>query len=72
MRETVRIVSDGEELVLSEGEAFSALADARARVAVIVWDGKPRDADDLTQQFQQEAVARGWDVREVLSLAKVP
>jgi hypothetical protein len=58
--------------ILSEGEAFSALADARARVAVIVWDGKPRDADDLTQQFQQEAVARGWDVREVLSLAEVP
>ena len=58
--------------ILSEGEALSAQVDASARVAVIVWDGKPRGADDLTQQFLHEAIARGWDTREVLSLAETP
>lgn len=58
--------------ILSEGEALSAQADAGARVAVIVWDGKPRGADDLTQHFLNEAVARGWHCREVLSLAEAP
>ena len=45
--------------ILTEGEALSAAANAGTRVAVIVWDGQPRGADDLTQQFLHEAVARG-------------
>jgi hypothetical protein len=54
--------------ILSEGEALSARINARARVAVIVWDGKPRGPDDLTHQFREEAVARGWETREVSTL----
>jgi hypothetical protein len=54
--------------ILSEGEALAAQIDAAARVAVIVWDCKPRGADDVTWQFLQEAVGRGWSVREVSTL----
>ena len=54
--------------ILSEGERVSAQIGAAARVALIVWDGKPRGADDLTHQFCQEAIARGWDTREVSTL----
>ena len=54
--------------ILSEGEALSARMDARARVAVIVWDGKPRGPDDLAHQFREEAVGRGWETREVSTL----
>ena len=59
-------------VILTEGEVLSARADAGSRVAVIVWDGKPRGADDLTQQFLREAVSRGWHTREILSLAGTP
>ena len=55
--------------ILSEAEALASPAPARDRVALIVWDGGSRGAGDLTEQFLNEARARGWDTREVSSLA---
>ena len=36
--------------------------------AVVVWDGKSRGPDDLTDAFAQAARERGWRVLEVLTL----
>ena len=58
--------------ILSEGEALSALVDGGARVAVVVWDGQAGQRDDHTQQFFEEALARGWSLREVSSLDQAP
>jgi len=55
--------------ILSEAEALASPAPARDRLALIVWDGGSRGAGDLTEQFLNEARARGWDTREVSSLA---
>jgi hypothetical protein len=47
-----------------------ALADRsnNAALAVLVWDGAPRDRDDLTAAFGQEARTRGLRVAEVKTL----
>lgn len=58
--------------ILSEGEALSVQVGAKDLVAVIVWEGKARGADDLTQQFLQEALARGLETVEVSTLAPAP
>lgn len=47
-------------------EALSlAEQDKRRVVAMIVWDGKSRGKDDITEQFRGEAIARGLRVVEV-------
>jgi len=60
--------------ILSEGEALAALVDGGggARVAVVVWDGRAGQRDDHTQQFFEEAMARGWSLCEVFSLEHAP
>jgi hypothetical protein len=59
---------DTNRAILAEAAAISGISDIGRRVALIVWDGKPRGADDLTQQFLDEARARGWDAREISSI----
>lgn len=36
-------------------------------MALIVWEGKPKDADDTTYHFMQEAKKRNFIVKEILS-----
>jgi hypothetical protein len=37
-------------------------------MAVIVWDGKPRDADDTTEHFKEAAIKRNFQLREIATL----
>jgi hypothetical protein len=61
---------DVNRALLSEGAALAAQTDAAARVAMIVWEGQPRDANDLTENFRRKAIAQGWRTREILTIAE--
>jgi hypothetical protein len=54
--------------ILDEGERLATTTGAR-RSALIVWEGASRGGDDLTDQFRVEAVARGWSVEEIRTVA---
>jgi hypothetical protein len=36
------------------------------KVAVLVWEGAPREGSDVTEDFGRTALARGYELREVL------
>jgi hypothetical protein len=38
--------------------------------ALIVWEGKPKDADDTTYHFMKEAEKRNFIIKEILSHEK--
>jgi hypothetical protein len=57
-------------VLLLEGAALAAQGDDAARIAMIVWEGRPRDVNDLTENFRREAIAQGWRTREILTLAE--
>ncbi|MEO8111669.1 MAG: hypothetical protein ABI594_16605 [Ginsengibacter sp.] len=38
------------------------------KIAVIIWEGKPKDSGDTTDHFRQEAINRGYEIREINSL----
>ena len=54
--------------ILDEAQRNSTAANLADVVAVIVWEGAPRGADDLTASFADEARGRGLRVVEIPSL----
>jgi hypothetical protein len=38
------------------------------KVGVVVWEGEPRGASDVTEDFRRSALAEGFELREVLTL----
>jgi len=54
------------EAILNEAEILAG-ADPSDVVAVVVWEGRSRGADDLTGAFATSARARGHPLREVLT-----
>ncbi len=38
------------------------------KIAIIIWEGKPKDSGDTTDHFRQEAVKRGYKIWEINSL----
>lgn len=38
------------------------------KIAIIIWEGKPKNAGDTTDHFRQEAMKRGYKIREINSL----
>ena len=38
------------------------------KIAIIIWEGKPKDSADTTDHFRQEAIKRGYEIREINSL----
>ncbi|MEO7961710.1 MAG: hypothetical protein ABIR19_09190 [Ginsengibacter sp.] len=40
------------------------LADEK-KVAVIIWEGVPKDSNDTTNHFKEEAFARGYEIKEI-------
>jgi hypothetical protein len=54
-------------------EATRLAGDLRGRkVAVVVWEGAPREGSDATEDFRHTALARGYELREVLTLRQPP
>jgi hypothetical protein len=53
--------------ILDEIERL-ARAGRSPALAVVVWDGKPREGGDLTEAFKNEAQARSLPVREILTI----
>jgi hypothetical protein len=62
-RATDAILEDAEELAAKTPGGGSDL------VAVVVWDGVSRGEGDLTDLFRQNALARGFTVREISTLS---
>jgi hypothetical protein len=58
------ILDEAMRLARAEAGAGGSGADV---IAVVVWDGIARDADDLTAAFKREAERRGLRVVEVLT-----
>jgi hypothetical protein len=67
------MTQDGDEPYLRTNEAIIEQAGAlagdggTARIC-LVWEGKPRGANDITFQLADTARARGWPVDEVLTV----
>ena len=38
------------------------------KVAVIIWEGKPKDSNDTTDHFRQLAIKRDYEIKEINSL----
>lgn len=38
------------------------------KIAIIIWEGKPKDSGDTTDHFRQEAIKRGYKIWEINSL----
>ena len=53
--------------ILNEAAAL-AWGSGAGVLAVLVWEGAPRDRDDVTAAFGAEARRRGWRVEEVRTL----
>jgi hypothetical protein len=53
--------------ILDEAAAL-ARASGTDVLAVLVWEGAPREGDDVTAAFGAEARRRGWRVEEVGTL----
>jgi hypothetical protein len=51
-------------MILDEAEALAKSGKQRA-IAVLVWDGRPRDRDDYTKSFGDAARQRGLDVLNI-------
>ena len=73
----VVVLKDAGDGTEASTKATEAIIDTALRLAneldteaagVMVWDGKPRGADDLTVQFAASARARGMRVEEVMTL----
>jgi hypothetical protein len=59
------------EVIIAEASRLAC--DLRGRkVAVVVWEGAPREGSDATEDFRHTALARGYEVREVLTLRQPP
>ncbi len=35
------------------------------KMAMIIWEGKPKNSDDTTDHFRQEAIKRGYEILEI-------
>jgi hypothetical protein len=54
-------------IILNEAAAL-ARASGGVVLAVLVWEGAPRDDDDVTAAFGDEARRRGWRIEQVTTL----
>jgi hypothetical protein len=55
------------EVILHNAATLARESNAKV-LAVLVWEGAPRAADDVTAAFGDEACRRGWRVEEVRTL----
>ena len=66
--------ADGDDAYLAVNERIFRQAEMLAResnaeaMALLVWEGAPRSADDVTAAFGHEARKRGWRVEQVKTL----
>ncbi len=49
-------------------ESSDPSAGSKKKIAIIIWEGKPKDSGDTTDHFRQEAIKRGYEIREINSL----
>ena len=54
--------------ILEKAKALADKSGSKERTAVIVWDGQPRDKDDITWHFKKEAEQRGFTITEINTL----
>ena len=57
------------EAIIAEACRIATEHGPRARkVAVVVWEGQPRAGSDVTEYFRRTALARGFELREILTV----
>jgi len=54
--------------IIEKAKALADKHDSKNLVAVIVWDGRPRDDGDITDHFRKQAKDRGFKIQEVHTL----
>lgn len=52
-----------KEMKQQSKQSFNS--DIKKNVAVIVWEGYPKDSNDTTDHFRREAMRRGYEVEEI-------
>ena len=63
----LRILDQAQRMAQSENEKDPHPGSPSKITAVIVWEGKPKDADDSTYHFKTEAEKRNYPVTEILT-----
>jgi hypothetical protein len=53
--------------ILAQAQGLAIQTGDSHVVAMVVWDGKSRGEDDLTEDFLNEAHGRGWPTPEILT-----
>ena len=57
--------------ILNEADKMhneSSGTETAKKIAIVIWEGKPKDSGDTTDHFRQEALKRGYEIREINSL----
>lgn len=54
--------------ILNHAEKLSRLQKNEA-MALIIWEGKPKDKDDTTVDFKQKATKRSLQIKEIITLS---
>jgi hypothetical protein len=58
------------EVIIAEARRLTGeLGPCARKVAVIIWEGEPRDASDITESFRRATLAQGYKLREILTLS---
>ena len=59
------------EAIIAEACRIATKLSPRTRkVAAVVWEGAPRDGSDVTEYFRRTALAQGFELCEILTLAR--
>ena len=54
--------------ILKRTEALANKYSSKNMMAVVVWEGKPKDKDDTTKHFMEEAIKRDFIIREIKTI----
>jgi hypothetical protein len=65
-----RACAAATDAILDEAQrlAMTPLGDAHTLIAIVVWDGVSRGADDWTDYFRRRALDRGFQVRQIVTI----
>ena len=67
LKTNIYILDQAKELAVKlMPENNRAIEDSNNVLALIVWEGKPKDSDDTTYHFMQEAKKRKFQIREII------
>jgi hypothetical protein len=59
-----------EAIIAEACRTATELGPRTRKVAVVVWEGQPRHGSDVTEYFRRTALAKGLELREILTLPR--